>query len=126
MDPEIAVLMDELRARVEQKRAAGLYAVDDIQEGPSGERVPFRAEALAQVADLAEISPNLDGVGSTRAGVGAAVGKAKSVLARATSQPLIGMADQSTAFNAVLVAYISQLAQEVADLRDEVDRLSGA
>ena len=43
---------------------------------------------------------------------------------RATSQPLIEMGDQSTAFNAVLVSYISQLAQELAELREEVARLS--
>jgi uncharacterized small protein (DUF1192 family) len=43
---------------------------------------------------------------------------------RATSQPLIEMGDQSTAFNAVLISYISQLAQEIAELREEVARLS--
>jgi hypothetical protein len=53
------------------------------------------------------------------------VGKTKSVLARATSQPLIGVADQSTAFNANLVSYLSQLAQEVARLRERVAELEG-
>ncbi len=124
MDPEIAALMDELARRVDEKRAAGLYAVDDMQQPSSDPREPFLAEELAHVADLAEIAPNLEGVGSTRAGVGVAVGKAKSVLARATSQPLIGVADQTTAFNSVLISYISQLAQEVAALREQVDRLS--
>lgn len=126
MDADAEALMDELRRRVEAKRAAGLYAVDDIREPPSNARVPFLAEELAHVADLAEISPNLDGVGSTRRGVGVAVGKTKSVLTRATSQPLIGVADQATAFNSVLISYLSQLAQEVAALREEVARLTDA
>ena len=124
MDPEIAELMDELRRRVDEKRAAGLYAVDEIREPASDPTEPFLAEQLAHVADLAEIAPNLTGVGSTRRGIGTAVGKTKSALTRATSQPLIGVADQATAFNAVLVSYLAQLAQEVASLRSEVDRLS--
>lgn len=125
MDAEIAELMEELQRRVDANRAAGLYAVDDIREAASDPRMPYMAEELAQLGDLAEIAPNLQGVGSTRRGVGMAVGKTKSVLARATSQPLIGVADQATAFNSVLVAYLSQLAQEVARLRDEVARLEG-
>ena len=125
MDPDVKQLMDELTRRVDEKRAAGLYAVDDIREPASDPDVPYLAEQLAGVADLAEISPNLDGVGSTRRGVGMAVGKTKSVLARATSQPLIGVADQSTAFNANLVSYLSQLAQEVARLRERVAQLEG-
>ena len=123
VDPEIAQLMDELQRRVAEKRAAGLYAVDDIQESLADGELPYRAEELARVADLAEIAPNLAGIGSTRRGVGMAVGKTKEVLARATSQPLIGVADEATAFNSVLVSYLSQLAQEVARLRAEVDQL---
>ncbi|MBM3664677.1 MAG: hypothetical protein FJW92_02640 [Actinobacteria bacterium] len=88
--------------------------------------MPYLAEELAHVADLAEISPNLDDVRSTRRGVGIAVGKTKSVLTRATSQPLLGLAAQATTFNSVLVSYLSQLAQEVAALRAEVARLTDA
>jgi len=124
MDPEIAELMEELQRRVEEKRAAGLYCVDEIREPASGPTEPFLAEQLAHVAELAEIAPDLTAVGSTRRGIGAAVGKTKSVLTRATSQPLSGVADQATAFNAVLVSYVAQLAQEVTSLRSEVDRLS--
>lgn len=120
MDPEITEMMEELQRRVDAARAAGLYAVDDLREPVAAGREPFHAEELAQLGDLAEISPNLTGVGSTRRGVGMAVGRTKSVLARATSQPLIGVADQATAFNSVLVAYLSQLAQEVARLRERV------
>jgi len=126
MDADAEAMMEELRQRVEAKRAAGLYAVDDIRESPSDPRVPYLAEELAHVADLAEISPNLDDVRSTRRGVGIAVGKTKSVLTRATSQPLLGLAAQATTFNSVLVSYLSQLAQEVAALRAEVARLTDA
>lgn len=124
MNPEVAALMAQLHERVATKRAAGLYAVDDIQQPLATEREPFLAEQLAAVAGLAEISPNLHSIGSTRRGIGGIVGKAKATLVRATSQPLIEMGDQSTAFNAVLISYISQLAQEVAELREEVARLS--
>jgi hypothetical protein len=54
------------------------------------------------------------------------VGKAKHGLTRATSQPLLDLADRSTAFNTALLAYVTELAQEISDLRAEVDRLRGA
>ena len=120
MDPELAQMMEELQRRVDAARAAGLYAVDDLREPVAAGREPVHPEELAQLGALAEISPNLIGVGSTRRVVGMAVGKTKSVLARATSQPLIGVADQATAFNSVLVAYLSQLAQEIARLQEQV------
>ncbi|MFZ4756447.1 MAG: hypothetical protein ACOYL4_10635, partial [Miltoncostaeaceae bacterium] len=89
MNPEVAALMAQLHERVATKRAAGLYAVDDLQQPLATEREPFLAEQLAAVAGLAEISPNLHSIGSTRRGIGGIVGKAKATLVRATSQPLI-------------------------------------
>ena len=55
---------------------------------------------------------------------GRVLGRVKGGLSRATSQPLIGVADQASGFNAALIGYIAELAQEVATLRAEVDRLT--
>ena len=119
---EAARLMDDIRRRVAQKKAAGLYSVDAVAADVAQPIEPFRADDLAEVARLADVMPNFALVKSTKPGV---VGRVKSGLSRATSQPLIGVADQASGFNAALFGYIAELAQEVATLRAEVDRLTG-
>jgi len=121
--PDVDAVMNDIRRRVAEKKAAGIYSVDALAE--SGGRVtpPYRADDLAEVARLSDVMPNYQLVRSTKPGIGAIVGKLKSGLSRATSQPLIGVADQASGFNAALVSYISELAQEVAVLRKELDEL---
>jgi hypothetical protein len=120
---DVKALMDEVRHRVAEKRAAGLYAIDTIAGDRGRLSAPFRADDLADVSRLADIYPDFGLVKSTKPGVGSMVSKAKSGLSRATSQPLLGVADQTSGFNNALIGYIAELAQEVAALRDEVDRL---
>jgi hypothetical protein len=122
---EVARVMDDIRRRVAEKRAAGLYSVDALAADRPRPIEPFRADDLAEVARLADVMPDFGLVRSTKPGIGVVVGKAKSGLVRATSQPLIGVADRASGFNAALIGYIAELAQEVASLRAEVDRLTG-
>jgi hypothetical protein len=121
---EAARLMDDIRRRVAEKKAAGLYSVDAVAADVAHPIEPFRADDLAEVARLADVMPDFALVKSTKPGVGAVVSRVKSGLSRATSQPLIGVADQASGFNAALIGYIAELAQEVATLRAEVDRLT--
>jgi len=126
-DNDVRDLMDELERRVAEKRAAGLYSVDALATRRASTTEPYLVDDLIEVANLAEITPNLGTTASTRPGaIGKAVGKAKHGLTRATSQPLLDLADRSTAFNTALLAYVTELAQEISDLRAEVDRLRGA
>ncbi len=73
--------------------------------------------------EVATITPDMSLVQSTKPGVGAAVGKAKSVLARATSQPVLDLAARQSPFNAALLSYLVDLAQEVTTLRARVAAL---
>jgi hypothetical protein len=120
---DVEALMDEVRRRVARKREAGLYAIDNLASDRGLKNEPFRADDLAEVARMADVNPNFLLAKSTKPAVGVVVSKVKSGLTRATSQPLIGVADQATGFNNALIGYIAELAQEVAALRDEVDRL---
>jgi len=116
--------MAEVRQRVAEKKAAGLYSIDALAEGdPNAGVEPYGAADLAEVARLVDVMPDFQLAQSTKRGVGRAVTKVKSGLSRATSQPLIGMGDQQSRFNATLISYISELAQEVAVLRAEVEAL---
>ena len=123
-DDPVKDLMAELERRVAEKRAAGLYSIDALADRNPSRSEPFHADDLDEIAGLAELTPRLGLAASTRRGaIGKTVGRAKSGLSRATSQPLLDLADQSTAFNTALLAYVIELAQEVADLRTEVVRL---
>ena len=117
MDPEVAALMQQIEERVAEERAAGLYSVDALQVSNARAEQPFLPDELVEVAKLAEIDPDLGVAASTKRGVGKLVGKVKSGLVRATSQPLRDAADRSTAFNLALLSYVTQLSQEVVALR---------
>ena len=120
--PNADDLIAELQERVAEKKQAGLYSLDGLAVAGSAIE-PFHAEELAELVVAAEITPDLRLAQSTKRGVGAVVGKTKSGLARATSQPLANVADQATAFNVALLGYVSALSQEVAALRSDLDRI---
>jgi hypothetical protein len=121
---EVRDLMEQLERRVAEKRAAGVYSVDALANRRASGSEPYLVDDLIEVSRLAEVTPDLELAASTKPGaVGKAFGKAKHGLTRATSQPLLDLADRSTAFNTALLAYITELAQEIVALRAEVDRL---
>ena len=116
--------MEEVRQRVATKKAAGLYSIDALAEPSATSGVePYAAADLAEVARLVDVMPDFELAQSTKRGVGNVVTKLKSGLSRATSQPLMGMGDQQSRFNATLLSYVSELAQELALLRAEVETL---
>lgn len=122
--PDVDALMEEVRRRVAEKKASGLYSLDalvDMTGHPGVE--PFGAAGLAEVARRVDVMPDFQLARSTKRGVGGVVSRVKTMLSRATSQPLIGMGDQQSRFNATLLSYLSELGQEVATLRAEVDEL---
>lgn len=123
IDPEVERLLREVQDRVARRRAAGEFVVDRLEREHAAGIEPFMPDGLAEVARRADVSPNLDLARSTRRGVGSLVSRVKWALARATSQPLIGVADEASRFNAVLVSYLSELALEVAALRARIAEL---
>ncbi len=125
-DGEVADLMATIRARVAERQAQGLYSVDALS-APDGRDVePFQVQDLVWLEEVAEITPDMGLIRSTKPGVGIVVGKAKSALTRATSQPLLDLAVRQSQFNAALLAYLTDLAQEVEVLRGRIDDLEGA
>jgi hypothetical protein len=122
---EVADLMDALRERVAEKKAAGLYSLDGLASRAGSATEPLHVQDLIWLEEVAEIRPDLNLVQSTKPGVGAVVGKAKGKLARATSQPLLDLAVRQSQFNAALLSYLTEVAQEITTLRARVRELEG-
>ena len=118
--------MEEIRARVAEKKARGAYTLDALASDGAASRTPFQPDVLAELGRLVEINPNLALARSNRRGFGALIGKAKSALTRATSQPLLDATDQASAFNALLLAYVVELGAEVERLRGILDARDAA
>lgn len=122
---EVADLMAAIRKRVSERKAQGLYSVDGLR-APEGRDVePFRVQDLVWLEEVAEIRPDMGLVRSTKPGVGMVVGKTKAALTKATSQPLLDLAVRQSQFNAALIAYITELAQEIEVLRARIGELEG-
>jgi len=125
MHPEITDSMDELRRRVMAGRAAGMYGPDDI----GAALVPVDADplvrGLADAARLAEVAQPPRAAGELPAGLRGAAVRARNAAADLARRPVGDVAERTTAFNIALVAYVAELAQEVARLQAEVERLSG-
>ena len=124
-DGEVADLMATIRARVAVRKAQGLYSVDGLRAPEGRDIEPFHVQDLVWLEEVAEIAPDMGLVQSTKPGVGMAVGKAKAALTKATSQPLLDLAVRQSQFNAALLAYITELAQEIEVLRARVAELEG-
>ncbi len=125
MNPDIADSMDELRRRVQQQRDAGVYGAGDIREAISHPDAPQLVRDLALVARLADVSPPPMQPPAHAHGVRAVAGRAKATLCDVARRPVGDVADRATAFNSALVGYVALLADEVATLRAEVERLAG-
>ena len=125
-DGQVSDLMAEIRGRVAAKKAAGLYSVDGFALPDGRDEEPFRVDELIMLDEVATITPDMSLVRSTKPGIGGAVGKAKGALVRATSQPVLDLAVRQSQFNAALLSYLVDLAQEVTALRARIALLEGA
>ena len=139
-DPlDVDALMADLRRRVAEKKAKGLYGVDAlVAEALDDPGEPFALEELERLRELAVQRVDIDVAVSTKPVVGGVVTRVKRLLVRGTSQPVYGLSAQQTAFNAALLSYLSALGREVgavsrrleeereraAELRESVDRLT--
>ncbi len=118
-------LLRVIRERVAEKQARGLYSLDGLAVPGGRDIEPFQLQELLWLDEVADVTPDMNLVRSTKPGVGGAVGKAKATLARATSQPLLDVAARQTQFNVAMLAYVTMLGQEVAALRARIADLEG-
>ena len=118
---DVEAIMSDLRRRVAEKKARGLYGVNALMSASTetdGE--PFGVEDLERLRDLAVQRVQIDTAASTKPVVGGVVSRLKQLLVRGASQPMYGMSAQATAFNGALLAYLSSLAREVSMLERQV------
>jgi hypothetical protein len=115
--------MEELRRRVAAKKAAGLYSVDALVTDRGPDIEPFDTDALVRLQELSSVYPDLSVARSTKPVVGRAVSGAKAGVVRVTKQPLLDLASRATAFNLLLLSYVTTLAQEVEVLRHRLEDL---
>ena len=117
-DPlDVDALMEDLRRRVAEKKARGLYGVDALMEASTEDAGdPFGLDELERLRELAVQRVDIAVTASTKPVVGGVVSRLKQLLVRGTSQPIYGLSAQATAFNAALIGYLSSLAREVSAL----------
>ncbi len=120
---DVEDLLQTIRERVAEKQAQGLYSLDGLVGAEGQDVEPFRLQELLWLDEVAEITPDMELVQSTKPGVGAVVGRAKGALTRATSQPLLDLAVRQSQFNAALLTYLTMMGQEVEVLRARVAEL---
>ena len=118
--------MEELRRRVAAKKAAGMYSVDALVTDRGPDIEPFDSDTLVRLQELSSVYPDLSVARSTKPVVGRAVSGAKAGVVRVTKQPLLDLASRATAFNLLLLSYVTTLAQEVEVLRRRVEDLESA
>lgn len=121
---DVDAVMSDLRDRVAEKKARGLYGVDALvmDEAPAGE--PFAPEELERVRALAVLRYEVS-VGESTGRAGGAVTRAKSLLARGVSQPGYHLTAQLNAYHGSLVAYLGRMAGEIARLQKELTAVRG-
>jgi hypothetical protein len=114
---DVDALMADLRRRVAEKKARGLYSVDAVMREPPPRDEPFAVEDLERLQELGVVRYDLTVNASDKPVLGPAVTRVKGVLTRGTSQPGFTLTAELNAFHAALLAYLSRLAREVTDLR---------
>lgn len=113
--------MADIRRRVAEKKAKGLYSVDALALGAADETAPLAQDELERTRDLAVQRVELAAPVTGPPVLGPLVAKVKYRLTRAVSQPLYAMTSQASSFNIALVGYVARLGREVAALRAELD-----
>jgi hypothetical protein len=113
--------MADLRRRVAEKKARGLYTVDALVVEATEGIEPYGQAELERLRALAVQRLDLTTSASTKPVVGGFVTRLKRMLVRGTSQPLHHVIGQTNAYNGALLGYLSQIAREVANLQRHVE-----
>ncbi len=125
---DVDALMSDLRGRVAEKKARGLYGVNALlDEGGSGTE-PFSLEDLERLRALSVLEYDVE-VGPSSKSVpvlGGLVTQAKRQLVRGVSQPGYSLAAQINAYHGALLAYLTRLAREITALGTRVDEAASA
>lgn len=108
--------MGDLRRRVAEKKARGLYSVDALMTEPASRDEPFGAEELERVRSMAVLTYDVEVEPSTKP-LGAILTRVKRALVRGTSQPGYGLAAQANAYHGALLGYLARMAREITALQ---------
>jgi hypothetical protein len=120
---DIDRLMDELRQRVQDKKARGLYRVDELVEEALDDDQPWDAHRLEELHRQALIEQKMLVPESTRPVVGSLIQRIKRFVMKAGWHNLANVTEQTTSFNAGMISYSASVATEVTRLRHELDQL---
>ena len=118
--------MADLRQRVAEKKARGLYSVDALMADRPTTDEPFAAEELERLRSQAVLRYEMAVIPSTKPVVGWVVTRVKRKLVRGTSEPGFRLAAQANAYHAALMAYLSQLGRELTALRHALQEIRAA
>jgi hypothetical protein len=119
---DVDALMADLRRRVAEKKARGLYTVDALAIDATENVEPYRLEDLERLRELSVQRVDLSLSPSSKPLVGGLITRIKKILVRGASQPMYAMAAQSSQYNATLLGYVSQLAREITTLQRQVEQ----
>lgn len=127
-DPlDVDALMEGIRARVAEKKARGLYAVDALAIDAVGADAPWDQDRLEELQAAAAVTQRIVIAPSDKPGIGPVVTRAKRFIVRAGFHNLEDVIGQVTLFNAEMAAYAASLGGEISRLRRDLDaaRVSG-
>lgn len=121
-DPiDVDALMADIRRRVAEKKARGLYGVDALAAGSLDDTTPLAQDELERLRELAVQRVDLATTMSDKPLLGPALALVKHRLTRAVSQPLYAMAAHASLFNAAMLGYVARLGHEISAHRQELD-----
>jgi hypothetical protein len=125
---DVDALMSDLRARVAEKKARGLYGVDALLDDGDVGTEPFSPEDLERLRALSVLEYDVQvGPSSTAVPViGSLVTQAKRQLVRGVSQPGYSLAAQINAYHGALLAYLTRLAREITALGTQLEEVRAA
>lgn len=117
---DVEALMEDLRERIAEKKADGLYAVDDLAADLRLEGEPWDPDQLERVHVASGVMPGLVTSPSDGQLLGKAMERVKEQIVRASWRNLADLAEQLNRFHAEITAYATSLGAEVQRMRDEV------
>jgi hypothetical protein len=123
---DVDALMGELRERVAEKKARGLYGVDALLDEGGVSTEPFSAEDLDRLRALSALQYDIDVEPSSKAVLGGLLTQAKRQLVRGVSQPGYNLAAQLNTYHGALLAYLTRVAREITALGARVEEATSA